>query len=130
MAKVRGRPFEKGNKAAKGVGRPWLDPNVKMMKRFTADELGQLISTLLYATDAEIDAIAANPEAPTGKKIIAKALINARDHGTWSTLNSILDRLIGKVKDVVEHQGLRPSILKRTDGTSVEFSLEKVREEE
>jgi hypothetical protein len=128
--KTGGRNFEKGNKAAKGPGRPWLDPDVKRMKRFTAIELGQLISTLLYATDAEVQLIISDPSVPTVKKVIAKALANAREHGNWGTLNSILDRLIGKIPDKLHLEGLVPSVLERIDGARVEFAMKKKDEEE
>jgi hypothetical protein len=36
-------------------------------------------------------------------------------------LDPLLSRVIGKVKEKIEHEGLRPSILQRVDGTEVVF---------
>jgi hypothetical protein len=128
--KTGGRNFLPGNKAAAGVGKRWLDPEVKRIKRFTAAELEELITVLLYANDADVKLILNDPLASKIKKIVARALHKADEAGSWSILDSILSRVIGKVKEVVEHQGLKPSILVKTDGSEVEFGLQKVKDEE
>lgn len=96
-------------------------PEIKRIHKFTADELKEMISVLLYATSAECEALAADPNAPKIKKIMATILLKAYEHGSMGQLDMVLNRVIGKVKDDVDVRVFKPSILVRRDGSEVAF---------
>lgn len=120
--------FKPGNPG--GPGQPKIDPEVKRIRKFTAQELEELITTLLALTDEERIAVLKDPKASTIKKCIASVLTKAGEQGNMSQLDMVLNRVIGKVKEKIEHEGLQPSILVRRNGDIVEFSLTKKQDEE
>lgn len=124
MAKHGGRDFKKGE-SGNPNGRPALPEKVKQLKKFTAAELEELITALLGLTDEERKAVLADPNATTIKKCIASVLTKAGEQGNMSQLDMVLNRVIGKVKEKIEHEGLSPSILIKRDGTEVHFELKK-----
>lgn len=90
------KPGQSGNPAgSKPLG---LDAHERrLLKVLTAKEFAEMASTLLYATDAEINAILEDALSPKFKRIIAKALNRAEDEGNFTALNQVLDRVVGTV---------------------------------
>ncbi len=120
------KPGESGNIA----GRPPLDPMVKQLKRFTADQLEELVSSLLTSTEADVARMREDTGAPYIKRIVAKILEQTFEGGSIGALDMVLNRLIGKVKERVDVHTFRPSILVRQDGSEVEFTNSIVKDEE
>jgi hypothetical protein len=133
---MTGRGRTKGSKTtqfAKGqsgnpTGKVPVDPRVKEIKKFTAEELEQLISVLLEAGPDELERIDADPTAPMIKKIMASILTRTQMTGSMQQLDMVLNRLIGKVKERMEVEIRRPRILVRRNGDEVIFGSEPVKE--
>lgn len=117
--KTGGRDFAKGNTIGKGFGRPKAEFHVTDIRNLTREELEGLISLLLRSTDAEIIKVRQDPNETKLRKLIAQALISAQETGDMRQLDLILNRVIGKVKDSVEHSG-------RIDGTRTVEGVLKV----
>jgi hypothetical protein len=121
--------FKKG-KSGNPKGRPTVPKEIRDIKKLSADELAEIVSTLFFATDAEIASLINDPDAPKLKKIVASILNKTAESGNATQLDQLLNRVIGKVQDKVTHTITRPSILVRQDGTEVLFTNRPVDEEE
>lgn len=121
--KTGGRDFEKGNQAAVGHGRPIVPPEIKRIKKYTAQELEELITALFTMSKAEVYSFLGRSDGPAIKHAVASVLSNAIENGSGAQLESLLNRIIGKVKDTVKHEGLKPSILELTDGKQFVFGV-------
>jgi hypothetical protein len=127
--KTGGKDFKPGQ-SGNANGRPKLDPMVKQLKRFTADQLEELVSSLLTSTEADVVAMREDTGAPYIKRIMAQILEKTFEGGNIGALDMVLNRLIGKVKERVDVHTFKPSILERRDGTQVEFTNKQIKEDE
>ena len=94
-----GRRFKKGQSGnPKGAPKPEYD--IKLIKLLTWKDLALACTVLVFANEPECTRIDMDPEEPMLKKIIAKALLKAWADGNFSMLNQILDRVVGKVREV------------------------------
>lgn len=117
------RPGQSGN--PKGPGKR-LPEELYNIKKFTKEQLEHICSALLYATEDELSAIGDDVEAPYIWRIMTKILKKSHDTGSMMQLDMVLNRLIGKVKERLEVDDLRPSVLVRRDGTEVIFTKQRV----
>ncbi len=86
-------------------GRPKLPPQVKEFKRLTqgiVDDIGFLV---IMADEKAIYGIVHDPEASVLKKWIASVALSGLQDGNMDALDKLLNRLIGKPKDRIEHSG-------------------------
>lgn len=107
--------FKKGE-SGNPAGRPAIPPEIREMKKLAKDDLEKLISLLLEATDLRIQEILDSPDTPMIEKIMAQILKKARESGNMGQFDMVLNRVIGKVKEHIEHSGLKPTVLVTTGG--------------
>ncbi len=103
MAK-RGKPFQKGQ-TGNPNGRPVLSPEVKALRKITVEALEEIGDLILMGDRPKLQAIASSLTEPAIRVIYAKAAVNAMVKGDVASLELILNRVVGKVKEKVEHSG-------------------------
>lgn len=97
--KTGGRNFAPGNKLG---GRPPTPPELKAARRLTKTAFEALINRHLWANDDELAATLEDPAVPAVEKLLASILAEGIRVGDAGRMEWIAQRLIGKVKDVVE----------------------------
>lgn len=121
--------FKKG-KSGNADGRPALDPKIKQIKKLTAEEFETMVSALFETTETGLKQLIADQNAPYLKRIVASILKKTFETGSMGQLDMVLSRVIGKVKEKLEHTFVKPSILKRIDGSEIVFTNRPIEEEE
>lgn len=127
--KTGGKDFVPG-KSGNINGRPSIPKELRDLKKYTAEELEELITTLFNATDAEIEEIIRDPAAPRIKKLMAQVLEKSYESGNMSQVDMVLSRIIGKVREKVDHFVFKPSVLVTTDGKQYVFTNKSKKEDE
>lgn len=123
MANPKGAPeqyrFKPGNP---GGGRP-----KGLIRR---DDIEAAITKFWKMTKAEVQAIIENPKATMGDLMIASVIAKAIDQGDQARVAFLLDRLVGKVKEVSEITVTKPYIVEKLDGGVLELGAGAPEEEE
>ncbi len=130
MAKGRktgGRNFAPGNALG---GRPRLPGDVKEARRLTQIDLERTVNKYIYHDKDELKAAAAEPGTSMLDLIVISILAKAVQGGDPTRLDFLLNRVIGKVQDRIEVTALKPFIIHRNDGSSVELGAKIEKEEE
>ena len=102
--KSGGRDFVKGV-VTNPKGRPKVSSQLKEIKQLNATRLAELLNEFINMDKEALIAKSKNPSTTVFELIICSILKNAYDKGDQQRINFILDRLVGKVKDQVEHSG-------------------------
>jgi hypothetical protein len=113
--------FKKGE-SGNPAGKPPLDPKIKELKKLTAVELEEMINGLLSANEEELNNIDASASEPYIRRIMVRILQRTYETGSMQQLDMILNRLIGKVKEHIQHTIVQPKILVRRDGSEIVFA--------
>lgn len=103
--KTGGRDWQKGMIQKAGPGRPAVSPQIKAIKQLNATKLAELLNEFINMDKEALIAKSKDPSTTVFELIICSILKNAYDKGDQQRINFILDRLVGKVKDQVEHSG-------------------------
>lgn len=82
------------------------NPSGKKKRAFTAEDLAIEIEKCLLMTKAELAEVLKSGTATGIQSMAASACMRAAIDGDWSKINSMLDRCVGKVKDVVENHNI------------------------
>ena len=102
------KPGQSGNPS----GRPKLPEDLKKARRLNQIEVGRLMNRFSDMSIGELRKLMENPSVSTLDLMIGKIVIEAIKHGDQSRLNFILDRMIGKVTEKVEHKLPKPTVIK------------------
>ncbi len=97
---IRGKPFQKGNKA-NPLGGGAHNPALRAARKMTREELADIGGLLLNSSVEEIKAIIADPTTSITRRILLRQMIRA-DKGSLAAANWIFERLVGKVQDDVK----------------------------
>ena len=110
----RGKPFEKGNQAGKGHGRPPMPLEMRAVKALTRTRFEELLNRFLWMSSAEL-AAAAHAEGTTVlERMIIAVVSGAIADGDYQRLNFVLDRLVGKVSEPLQlHANINLSMMPR-----------------
>lgn len=108
--------FKKGNTL--GKGRPPVDPELKAAKKLTKTRAEELFSLYMHKTAKELDAICKNSNTTVLEAMIARVAQQAIRDGDQRRLDFMLDRTVGKVKEVTEIQLPKPMIVENLEGDS------------
>lgn len=111
-----GKPFEKGNAAGKGHGRPPVPVDIKQARSLNRIELERTLNKYLYMTLPELDVAWANPNTTALDRIVMGMVRQAITEGDVPRFNFLLERLIGKVKEPPqEHHHLNFNMMPRQE---------------
>lgn len=105
--KTGGRNFEPGNTFGKGT--PPIPLEIRESKEFTRAKLIESMTKYTVMPLMDLTVLAKDQSLPAVDHIIIRIIINAIQKGDHTRLDFILDRLHGKVKQVVENIGNGPS---------------------
>lgn len=99
--KTGGRNFEAGH----NVGRPQLPGDIKGARQLNQIELERMLNDLIYKTPKELQHILDSNQSSALEGIVAKVIIEAGRTGDQFRLDFLLNRLVGKVTEKVQHSG-------------------------
>lgn len=100
------KPGQSGNPS----GRPKDPPEVKLIKRLTRQEMAEVGSLIVQGKISDLQMVATGPQSTVLKAMIAKVAINIMAKGDMHSLDLLLNRLIGKVKDEVVVDNLNTQV--------------------
>jgi hypothetical protein len=103
VANNRGR-FQKGQSGNPG-GRPKLPEDIRMARSLNATEFERIVTKYLYLPWSEIYKLKEDQSLPLMECAIISMLAKAIEDGDERKLGFLLDRVIGKVKERLEHSG-------------------------
>ena len=118
MSKGRGpgRPFQKGNDASKGKGRPPVPVDLKQARSLNRVELERTLNKYIYMTLTELDGAWANPNTTALDRMVMGVVREAIKDGDVARFNFLLERLVGKVKEPPqEHHHLNFNMMPRQE---------------
>lgn len=100
------------------------NPSGKPKGLLTADKIASLVTRLAQLDRASLNAITTNKKSTMIELAVAKILEQASD-GDYASLEFLLARSIGKVKDSLEVTTVKPYIIHRPDGSALELGAAK-----
>ena len=116
----KGKPFVKGDKRC---GRPRKTPEEKKAYSMNKTEATQILVDFMQMKTSELELIPKDKSRKVIEHIIARIALEAIRTGDHVRLNFVLDRVIGKVSDKIEHS-VRPKVVHNLDGGAAQFLLE------
>lgn len=108
--KVIGRPFKKGQ-SGNPSGRPRLSEEVRQIQALTAQEMATAVSKIIQLSPAQVAEIANDPNTSMLQATIASIILKVKETGNAATLEVLMCRVLGKVRDHVDLSGMRPAII-------------------
>lgn len=119
--KVIGRPFVEGHPGfARGTKRIPFLKNVEGWELLNNKDVKRILSKYLVHTSLEqAKKDMEDPTVPLLVKAVISSLVKAINKGDWWTVNQILDRCVGKVKEVVEVVKPKPLLIQFRDGENI-----------
>lgn len=107
-------PFEPGQ-SGNPSGRPKLDPDIKRLRGLTRDQFKDLANIILTGTQEDLQRLLDQPETSMLTQWICRVALSGAERGDYRTLDELLNRLIGKVKDEVDVNLIRPYVVRSHD---------------
>lgn len=93
--------FVKG-KSGNPKGRPKATPENKSLRALTAFRFNEIVQKYLHSNIEDLKVIMKDKKTPALDMMLLSAILTAIRAGDLKTLNLILDRIIGKPRDVVD----------------------------
>jgi len=78
---------------------------MNLIRRLTKEQVAEVGSLLLEANQAHLEMLLDDPKTPVLKAMLAKVALKVIRTGDAMALSVLLDRMIGKVKETIEHTG-------------------------
>lgn len=103
--KSKRKPGWQKGKSGNPNGRPKLSQEIKESRLFNKIEVESLLNRYMKMPISDLLKIAEDQSIPAIESVIAKVVALAAQQGDHLRFNFLLDRMIGKVKDQVEHTG-------------------------
>lgn len=114
-------PGQSGNPS----GRPKVDPEIKKLRDLTKEQFKEIAEFIIQGDATTLREYKTRPGVTVLQQWIASVAITAIQRGDMASLDKLLDRLIGKVKEQVDLKVFRPTVVERLNGTTVEFTSEQ-----
>ena len=93
--------FQKGNKMAKG--RPPVPDDVRGLKLMNQRDVELLLNTFMDKSADELVKFSQDLKNPVKEILVARILVEAIRKGDENRLEFVLNRLLGKPKEITEH---------------------------
>lgn len=101
--------FVKGQKNPNPGGRPKLARDLAAVQECTDGELKRIIAKHFRMTIPENKLDMLSETIPTIEVIIARALVETAQNGKIQLILPLIDRAAGKIKEVIQHEGVAES---------------------
>ena len=98
------KPFKKGQ-TGNPKGSSEKQRALGQIGRLTGEALADIGSTLLYGTETALETMLNDPKATVLSKWTAKLIMHSMLEGDAAVYNAVLNRIVGKVKERIEHSG-------------------------
>jgi hypothetical protein len=98
----KGRPWPKGVSGNPG-GRKKLPEDIKAVRELNKLEMERLLNRFIYMKREELEAIKTNKDTTLLELFVASVVSKGITMGDERRLNFLFDRLVGRVKESVEH---------------------------
>lgn len=121
--KTGGRDFKPGQ-VANPTG---MTKELAHERKLTREGLTAILNKVRTMTHEQMQEHLGKPETPAFDMMIIKVYMRIIEDGEMKDLNLLLDRLVGKVKDEID-VNVKPTIIKRRDGSEVVLGMEKKEE--
>ncbi len=105
------KPFKKGQSGNPG-GRPKLPEDIKQARRLNQLEVSRVFNRFVNMPLEELKLALNDPDTKSLELMIGKVMINCMKDGDYARFNFILDRMVGKVTEKVEHKLPKPTVIK------------------
>lgn len=109
--KTGGKNFEPGNNANPN-GRPPLPSDLKAARNLNKIEVSRIINKFMNMSSAEMTEELSKPDSKALETMIGKIISEAVKLGDYTRVDFLLNRMIGKVTDKVEHKLPKPTVIK------------------
>lgn len=116
--KTGGRDFTEGI-SGNPKGRPPLTPEQKELRKISKNMIEELYNKLLLVPAEELAEIAKDKTRQGIELLVARVIIDGITKSDRSAFNILVDRLIGKISDQVEHSFPKPVIVEMHDGERI-----------
>jgi hypothetical protein len=93
--------FKKGETGNK-IGANAHSPEIKAIKKMTMKEIEEIGTMLLNENVEQLKIIMMDKDSPAIRTMIAAVVLKAISRGDAKAMNTILDRIVGKIKQHVE----------------------------
>jgi hypothetical protein len=97
--------FQKGNKVGVGRASTALAPVLREIRRLSQTELALVGEAICKMTVPQIELMATQPDAPALHRMVGAICQRVLKNGDAIAFDKLMDRLVGKVKEKVEHSG-------------------------
>ena len=113
--------FQKGNPG--GPGRPKMPEELKAVKSLTKTMVEKVIAKYSTMSLEELRVAAANEKLPTMEHMVIAVALKAVEEADHKRTDFLLDRSVGKVKEVKELVIAEPTYIERPDGAVIELGM-------
>ena len=110
-------------------GRKAEPKELREAKAMTKAQAQELLVIFMQMDIDDLEAILRDKKRKVIEHIIGRIALMAIKHGDHARLSFVLDRLIGKVKDEVEHSVYKPLVIERPNGDVIELTAERVKDD-
>lgn len=107
-------------------GRPKMPKHLQNVKKLSAEKVTRIIAYISEMSQEELVEFTLNPATPMVEVTIAMIFKRAKETGDYSAFNFLLDRSIGKVKEVKQIELPKPTIIERLDGSQMLLGAEVI----
>lgn len=94
-----GRPFRKGQSGNPG-GRPKLPADLRDVIRSNQIEVQKLLNKIIWKSQEEVEVLSRNKQVTILEQLVSSVLLRGLNEGCHHRLETILNRVIGKAKDL------------------------------
>lgn len=127
--KSGGRDFKPGQSGNPG-GTSKVDRELMVIRKLSKEKFKELANILISGTREDLERMLASPGTTALTEMVIKVVLGIAERGDMTSLDRLLDRLIGKVKDEVELNVVKPMIIERRNGTEVVLGIAQLNKED
>lgn len=106
-----------------GAGRPPKDPAFKEVHKLTKHQVEQCLIHFLKMDVTELEEIVKDKSRTVMEHMVGRIALAAMANGDHGRLNFLLERIIGKVTEKVEHSTPKPTIIEMSTGQVMQVGI-------
>lgn len=103
--------FKKGQSGNPG-GRPHIPDDIRKARKENQISVARALNKFMYLSLDELDLVIKDQKTEVLDMLIARIISKCMKEGDYMRFNFILDRMIGKVTEKIEHSLPKPTMIK------------------